>query len=663
MEILKFLSPYWAGTKLEILPIVFFSLILITFLSTLFLMYRNAKENKWDENWLNNHLDIEQGSISELSSSVATKSENMADVMPGIILIIGLLGTFIGLGLALDSASGILGDTSSDMDSKMFGLTSMMEGLGAKFKTSTWGLMAFLLLKFFASKNNYEARRLNWVANKIKSVLDLNRQNQADLQQKNQQAVLDSIKLLMDNLIHTQNMNHKANNSLLNDVNAQQMKVMDRGYLAIQLANKEAHSNLLEAINELFTKLIASQEKVGKENQSANNTAHANLLTSVGKLFANLVLNQEKISETNQSLLKSLSQSQLLELKQGYENQQKATQSMSRSLEETFTAQFANLVAKQLEQTESTQQSLAEMADKICQSVKLQQEKVVEAVDKNSHYLDKTAKESEQTRGAMDKFVNQSLTSITKLKEASEGMSKAAGDIGGSAAKLQTVIDNLSTEMKTLIGLMKKDLGDTIHNMDKSFVQNMDKLSQNLTTTIGDMNKSFKQNMTEMSSDLGKATKDISNAVNSLSKSVENTMNEVSKTINESMVIQKEAQCQFTLTAEELDESIEAVTNLVNKLSNDIRGGLAAVSDSNRNMIALDKRYNSSSKQIEALLEQVEKVAGHNSELKSVLTEISNKMPQSNQSVLNNIKSISDSMLEEQKRQSRLLGELKHNQG
>lgn len=659
MEILKFISPYWVGTKLEILPIIFFSLIIIIFLSTLFLMYRNAKENKWDENWQKNHLDIEQGSISELSSSVATKSENMADVMPGIILIIGLLGTFIGLGLALDSASGILGDTSSDMDSKMSGLTSMMGGLGAKFKTSTWGLMAFLLLKFFASKNNYEARRLNWVANKIKSVLDLNRQNQADLQQKNQQAVLDSIKLLMDNLIHTQNMNHEANNSLLNDVNAQQMKVMDRGYLAIQSANKEAHSNLLGAINELFTKLIASQEKVGKENQSANNSAHANLLTSVGKLFSDLVLSQEKISETNQSLLKSLSQSQLLELKL----QQKATQSMSRSLEETFTAQFANLVAKQLEQTESTQQSLAEMADKICQSVKLQQEKVVAAVDKNSHYLDKTAKESEQTRGAMDKFVNQSLTSITKLKEASEGMSKAAGDIGGSAAKLQTVIDNLSTEMKTLMGLMKKDLGDTIHNMDKSFVQNMDKLSQNLTATIGDMNKSFKQNMTEMSNDLGKATNDISNAVNSLSISVEKTMDEVSKTINKSMDIQKKAQSTFIETSDNLNEQIISMTALVDKLSGDIKSGLGAVSESNRNMISLNKRYNSSSEQIEALLVQIEKVAGHNSELKSALAEISNKIPQSNRSILDSIKLVSDAMLEEQKHQSRLLGELKHNQG
>lgn len=663
MEILKFLSPYWAGTKLEILPIVFFSLILITFLSTLFLMYRNAKENKWDENWLNNHLDIEQGSISELSSSVATKSENMADVMPGIILIIGLLGTFIGLGLALDSASGILGDTSSDMDSKMFGLTSMMEGLGAKFKTSTWGLMAFLLLKFFASKNNYEARRLNWVANKIKSVLDLNRQNQADLQQKNQQAVLDSIKLLMDNLIHTQNMNHKANNSLLNDVNAQQMKVMDRGYLAIQLANKEAHSNLLEAINELFTKLIASQEKVGKENQSANNTAHANLLTSVGKLFANLVLNQEKISETNQSLLKSLSQSQLLELKQGYENQQKATQSMSRSLEETFTAQFANLVAKQLEQTESTQQSLAEMADKICQSVKLQQEKVVEAVDKNSHYLDKTAKESEQTRGAMDKFVNQSLTSITKLKEASEGMSKAAGDIGGSAAKLQTVIDNLSTEMKMLMGLMKKDLGDTIHNMDKSFVQNMENLSQNLTKTIADMNASFKQNMTEMSEGLGKATADISQAVNLLSTSVDKTMENVSQEIKSSTDLQRKSQIAFEATATLLQQQIVEMKLLVESLKEDITEGLAAVSSSNRNVASLEKKYNTSSDQVAELVRQIDKVANFNTELKSILNDIADKIPQSNQSVLNSIKSTSDSMLEEQKRQSRLLDELKYNRG
>lgn len=663
MEILKFLSPYWASTKLEILPIVFFSIIIVIFFATLIAMYRNAKEQEWENNWQKNHLDIEQGSISELSDSVATKSENVADVMPGIILIIGLLGTFIGLGLALDSASGILGDTSADMDSKMSGLTGMMDGLGAKFKTSTWGLIAFLLLKFFGSKNNYEARRLNWVANKIKSVLDLNRQNQADLQQKNQQAVLDSIKLLMDNLIHTQNMNHEANNSLLNDVNAQQMKVMERGYLAIQSANKEAHSNLLEAINKLFIKLIASQEKVGKENQSANNAAHANLLTSVGKLFADLVLSQEKISETNQSLLKSLSQSQLLELKQGYENQQKATQSMSRSLEETFTAQFANLVAKQLEQTESTQQSLAEMADKICQSVKLQQEKVVEAVDKNSHYLDKTAKESEQTRGAMDKFVNQSLTSITKLKEASEGMSKAAGDIGGSAAKLQTVIDNLSTEMKMLIGLMKKDLGDTIHNMDKSFVQNMENLSQNLTKTIADMNVSFKQNMTEMSEGLGKATADISQAVNLLSTSVDKTMENVSQEIKSSTDLQRKSQIAFEATATLLQQQIVEMKLLVESLKEDITEGLAAVSSSNRNVASLEKKYNTSSDQVAELVRQIDKVANFNTELKSILNDIADKIPQSNQSILNNIKSISDSILEEQKRQSRLLDELKYNRG
>ncbi|HEA3247292.1 hypothetical protein [Pasteurella multocida] len=164
-DIFNFLSPY--NGKIETLPIVFFSIILVSFLFTLVNLLINAKAKNWESNWNNKNLDIEQGTISELSNSIATKSEKVSDVMPGIILIVGLLGTFIGLGLALDKASTILSSADThNMDSSMTQLMGMMEGLGTKFKTSTWGLIAFLLLKFFSSSINYEEKRLKWVANK-----------------------------------------------------------------------------------------------------------------------------------------------------------------------------------------------------------------------------------------------------------------------------------------------------------------------------------------------------------------------------------------------------------------------------------------------------------------------------------------------------------------
>ena len=118
---------------------------------------------KWQNGTPDDHsddLDVEHGSVNEISSVVASTGERMAEIMPGILLILGLLGTFLGLGMALNKASSILIDANSaGMDSAMSNLMGMMEGLGTKFKTSTWGITAFLFLKIFSAANGYEEKR------------------------------------------------------------------------------------------------------------------------------------------------------------------------------------------------------------------------------------------------------------------------------------------------------------------------------------------------------------------------------------------------------------------------------------------------------------------------------------------------------------------------
>ena len=77
--------------------------------------------------------------------------------MPGLLLVIGLLGTFVGLGIALNKASEILQQAQgAGMDQAMGNLMGMMEGLGTKFKTSTWGIIGFLLFKAWATKNGFD---------------------------------------------------------------------------------------------------------------------------------------------------------------------------------------------------------------------------------------------------------------------------------------------------------------------------------------------------------------------------------------------------------------------------------------------------------------------------------------------------------------------------
>lgn len=530
LDILKFLSPY--SGKVEILPITFFLIILFLSFFSWYFLRKNATTTNWEKNWEENHLDIAQGSIADLSESVATKSENTADVIPGIILIVGLLGTFIGLGLALDKASTILSSADmNNMDNSMGQLMGMMEGLGTKFKTSTWGLIAFLLLKFSFSQNQYNERRLNWVANKVKSELNkIRNQKEQDLKQ-NQTNLLNAISTLSHNFISSQ---------------------------------KEIESNNIKFINEITEKKL--------------NT----------------------LKDENVAMIK---------------NQLQNHQSLVEKLTEISEHQIKVLDAQHKQQIDT----LSNVINK--------QDDIINAIDKNSENLEKSANESEKTRIAMDKFVDESLKTINSLRESAQGMSNAAKDIGESASQLQTVINSLSQEMTKLMARMNEDLGNTINKMDKSFISNMEQMTKNLANTIDDMNKSFKGNMTEMSAGLNKATSDISNAVNSLSTSVNNTMDTVRSTIDESMKMQRKSQATFSEISDNLNEKIIEMTELVNKLSGDITSGLKAVSESNRNVISLNKRYNGISDQVEALVKSVELAASQSNSLKPLLQEISQKLP------------------------------------
>lgn len=177
-EFLSFITP-----QPEPLQLSFFILILLMFFGTIISTYMNAKDVSWEKNWGSgapndhgNNLDIDHGSVTDLWNAVATKSEKLAEIMPGLLLVVGLLGTFLGLGLALNNASNILSQTNAltptGAASNMQDLMNMMQGLGTKFKTSTWGITFFLLLKVWSSWKGFEERRLAWVIRKVKTELE-----------------------------------------------------------------------------------------------------------------------------------------------------------------------------------------------------------------------------------------------------------------------------------------------------------------------------------------------------------------------------------------------------------------------------------------------------------------------------------------------------------
>lgn len=510
-------------------------------------------------------MDIEQNSVIDLSQLIATKSEKVADVIPGIILIIGLLGTFIGLGLALDKASSILGSANfnsmNDTNNSMEQLMGMMEGLGTKFKTSTWGLIAFLLLKGIFGWIGYEHKRLVWCSEKINAELEALRKRKQEKDEKFHSSLITSINKLEKEVTTSQSNNSESIYSLL-----------VKNHRDKQELDKNSTNSLLEKMEEIFSKqenLIDKQINVMNQLSIKKNESLTNITTNISELFSNL-FSELKLA-TNQNS-KTLNDSIL----NAMERLNKQLSEQHYNLNKLFSHQHTENLDRL---TENHQQTL--------------------------NILEGSIHESKLSREAIERFVNENSKTVEGLQNSASNMSEASSKMGDSASKLQAVIDSLSTNMTVLMEKLNKDLGGTIENMDQSFSRNMAVMTSNLGETIKDMNDSFKINMAQMTTNLNQATSDISHAVNHLSSEVGTTMDNVSSNIKEAMDMQTKSQALFSSMAGALQEEVTEMTGLVNKLSNDILSGLAKISESNRNVSILNKRYNASADQIEALIDIV----------------------------------------------------------
>ncbi|MFW2012216.1 hypothetical protein [Acinetobacter bereziniae] len=590
MEILSFLLPFHLSPfKLDILPSIFFFVIWGLFFFTILKVYQTAKPENWENNWYGGNknnkskkLDAEHGSVMEISEAVATASEKLADIMPGMILIIGLLGTFLGLGLALDKASSILtgANALSDMDASMANLMQMLEGLGTKFKTSTWGLLAFILLKVILSKNGYEERRLRWSIEKVKCELDVVRDQKLQEERNNNNKLIECMQSIAAQFEKTVEKNQAANQDQLQLLTNHSQETIK----AIQFSHHEQLKQL-NFSNEENVRSLASQSGLIEKLIVNTQQNQVSTLEQVGKFLLSVEKNSKDL---------------LLLMTQNQSNQLDTINQQSALMESKFDV-------------------LAQQSGTLIQLIEDQHKETAQLLQEN-------VAQSAQTRNAMVDFINKNEETVVKLGHAAEGMSQAASTMGTSASKLQTVIDSFRKNMEEVISLMKKDLNSTISSMNTSFSQNMTKMSENLKSSIGDMSTSFKQNMSDMSKGLGIATNDISNAVNSLSTSVDKTMTDVTHTIGKSMELQTKAQSVFIQSTDTLNEYIEEMTGLVNKLSGDITGGLKAVSESNRQVISLGKQLSRLTETVEGTFAESLQSISSVTSLKSTLDNLASSI-------------------------------------
>jgi septal ring factor EnvC (AmiA/AmiB activator) len=167
--LLKFFLPSLDEPVHAVLQVSFAIVFLAAVIVTSWRVARAARPESWERNLA--RFDAQDKTIDApwtadgLAAVVATPEERWAEVLPTLLLVFGLLGTFIGLGLALTEAAQALGAGGDSVDS----LNQIMGSLGSKFKTSTWGILAFLTLKIGFVLRPYEEARHDWAVKKTRA--------------------------------------------------------------------------------------------------------------------------------------------------------------------------------------------------------------------------------------------------------------------------------------------------------------------------------------------------------------------------------------------------------------------------------------------------------------------------------------------------------------
>jgi exonuclease VII small subunit len=548
-EIFAFLVP---GN--DPIQLLFGGLFLILIAATLIGVWRGATPASWEKKWngssqsdnSTDDLDVEHGSVNEISAAVASTGEKLADIMPGILLILGLLGTFLGLGIALNKASTILleANAGGGMDNAMANLMGMMEGLGTKFKTSTWGITAFLLLKAWSAGNGYEERRLRWCVGKMKAAFEFSRRAQLEERQHTQHALIEALGRIDQTLVSQ----GQASQALLDT----QCKLNKHASVTL-VATHKAIQDLQQAMVPELRAMNASQvqtcdallETVGNLQQHG---------VTLGQTHSAIQALQQALVPEVQTLNTSNAQARdaLLEVVSNLQQHGvslDAAHSAVQALQQALIPEVLALKAS----NEQVLDTLRDSAATLLQSNEGQQQQL-KATQAAQNSLEQVAAD---------------ISNLGAISEAATQMASAASDVGQSAGELQSVIGGFKDGVADVLGSIKHDLG----------------------TTIDQMGNSFTDNMASMSATMANATDGISTAVTNLSASVSETMNKMQKSNDDSMAIQKNAQIEFLATSENLNMNIGTMTGLVEDLRERIVSGLQAVSESGRRMVSVDSQF------------------------------------------------------------------------
>lgn len=476
-DVFAFLLPQWG----DLLQWIFVAIMSGMVLMTMGCAYATAKPASWEAKWNrgtpddhSDDLDIEHGSVTDLWHAVATWPEKLAEIMPGMLLVVGLLGTFLGLGLALNHASQILGNpaalSAGGAASSMHELLGMLQGLGTKFKTSTWGIIGFVFLKIWSECTRFEEKRLTWVIDKVKTELESRKKQAEQMAFAKQAALFTRIE--------------DAAGKIVGGVAEQLAKMMDQNRQLVTASAKLAQKQS----DEVCQLLAASREHAGQN--------HLQLLEVLaGDASARQDMAERQL-QANADATAQLRDSQQLGV---------------------------TLLREQLETLGSQlQQTLFAGAEQD----KQQHAELLAGMDTLHHDLQVVQQSAHATQQAMSSFTGSTEVLVKKMAGAAEGMAVGASEVGNAANSLVKAVDDFKNQFSEVLQGVRDGLGSAIEGMSRQASQTLETGSKQLAEATEEISKA----LAALSGDVNKTMESVQGSIVHAQEMQQNAMTEFKAT-------------------------------------------------------------------------------------------------------------------------------------
>ncbi len=417
---------------------LFFILPLVLFL--IGYSYRSKLGILWEQKFKNIGLKSRVlGIISsqEIIEATTPSQQKFIYSLPGMFLIIGLLGTFWGLGLGMVKMDAAINSSGEDM---MYNLKSSLADLSVQFKSSIWGILFNLLTKVFFG--NIPQMHHAYILLKLDKLAD----EKERLENAHKAGLLEK---LSNNNAHLQEV--ITNGSL----SVQQIKELNSKYQS----TVDAINNFKEENSEITLKLKIAAEEFTEGAKSMNTSIESykdEMSIAFGKI-GRIISDIKGFIEASRSAIDTSVQALKDEIKLSLSD---FSTSISGTLGQV--SQSLMIATGSIERAiEDSMKMVGETSKTSSESIEIATSSLKDQVGTLSSELSRNLAEVTRILNASQKQMDSQTRIHAEVASWLGGLNESTNRYYDDLEKLRTIITTMSNEKANLIGNMASLLGAT----------------------------------------------------------------------------------------------------------------------------------------------------------------------------------------------------------